>query len=193
MAGEPREWVAFEGARRIASGPPVEVALKVKAVTDRGARGAVLVFDRETSAPIELDLRGSPESVAARVRGGQLAAGLRGPGRPKLGVVGREVTLLPRHWDWLAEQPGGASVTLRRLVDRARRLGADDDRQRRAAESAYRFMAAMAGDRPGFEEAARALFGQDPRRFRQLTRQWPVGVREHANWLARFAFERQGA
>ena len=76
-------------------------------------------------------------------------------------MVAREVTLLPRHWEWLAQQSGGASVALRRLVDQARRGTEDKDRIRRAQEAAYRFMSAMAGNRPNFEDAIRALFAGD--------------------------------
>ena len=116
------------------------------------------------------------------------AAPARGPGRPKLGVVAREVTLLPRHWDWLAAQPGGASVALRRLVEDARRVSASDDRRRAAQEAAYRFMQAMAGDQPGYEDATRALFAGDVARFEERTAAWPEDVREHASLLAADAF-----
>ena len=109
----------------------------------------------------------------------------RGRGRPKLGVVAREVTLLPRHWDWLATQPGGASVALRRLVEQARRSHAEKDRQRAAQERAYRFMAAMAGDRIGFEEASRALFANDQLRFESLVTAWPPAI---AHYVTRLAF-----
>jgi hypothetical protein len=112
--------------------------------------------------------------------------GPRGPGRPRLGVVAREVTLLPRHWDWLSGQPGGASVALRKLVEEARRANAGKDRVRRSQEAAYRFMSAIAGNLPGFEEAARALFARDPERFADCIRGWPADVQQH---LARLAQE----
>ncbi|MGO1073974.1 DUF2239 family protein [Inquilinus sp. CA228] len=178
---------AFEGARRIASGPLAEVALAAKRAVERGA--GVLVFDDATSLPIELDLRGSEAEVLARLSPPAEPEAPRGPGRPKLGVVAREVTLLPRHWDWLAGQPGGASVTLRRLVEEVRRAGEGRDRLRQAQEAAYRFMAAMAGDRPGFEEAARALFAPDRDRFAALTEAWPADIRDHARRLAAAAFD----
>ncbi|MDN7676469.1 DUF2239 family protein [Burkholderia oklahomensis] len=108
----------------------------------------------------------------------------RGRGRPKLGVVAREVTLLPRHWEWLATQPGGASVALRRLVDEARRTHAHKDRSRRAHERAYHFMSAIAGDMPGFEEATRALFANDGARLREQVAAWPADVRDHVIALA---------
>ena len=103
--------------------------------------------------------------------------------------MAREVTLLPRHWEWLNSQPGGASVALRRLVEDARRVRAGADRKRRSQEVAYRFMSAMAGDRPGFEEATRALFASDRDRFTTHTAGWPVDVRRHARALADRAFD----
>ena len=117
----------------------------------------------------------------------------RGPGRPKLGVVAREITLLPRHWDWLAQQPGGASVAIRKLVEQARRTGEDKDRIRQAQEAAYRFMSVMAGNRPHYEDAIRALFAGDRRRFGKLIAGWPADVRDHASRLAERAFHRDAA
>lgn len=170
--------IAFRGPRRLARGPLPEVALRVKRLVDQGGRQPIVVFDAETSQRIDLDLRGSDQTVLER-----LTPPRPGPGRPRLGVVAREVTLLPRHWDWLQEQPGGASVTLRRLVDQARKSSGDADRIRRARESAYRFMVAMAGDRPGFEEAVRALFAGDRTRFSRYTARWPADIRAHARAL----------
>jgi uncharacterized protein len=115
----------------------------------------------------------------------------RGPGRPKLGVVAREVTLLPRHWQWLSGQPGGASVALRKLVDAARHANSAKDRVRQSQEAAYRFMSAMAGDAPGFEEAARSLFAGDARRFEQCLGAWPEDVRDHTRTLAENALRDQ--
>jgi len=99
-------------------------------------------------------------------------------------VVAREVTLLPRHWEWLAAQPGGASVALRKLVEAARRDHRDRDIQRQVQECAHRFMSAMAGDLPGYEEAIRALFADDQARFAGLVAPWPADVRDHALRLA---------
>ena len=184
---------AFAGDRRLASGPLAEVALAVKRAADAGGTAPILVFDDVTSRPVDLDLRGSEAEVLARL---PQPAGPspepespRGPGRPRLGVVAREVTLLPRHWDWLSRQPGGASAMLRRLVDEARHAGEGRDRLRGAQEAAYRFMAAMAGNRPGFEEASRALFAVDRGRFEGLTGAWPADIRDHARRLAAPAFD----
>jgi len=194
---------AFEGSRRVAAGDLREVALKVKALSARGARKAILIFDDETARQVELDLRGSSAEVLARLPAppgaapDDAAAGPsgeppRGPGRPRLGVVAREVTLLPRHWEWLAEQPGGASAELRRLVEAARRAGGGRDRVRRAQEVAYRFMTALAGDEPGYEEATRALFAGQREAFQALTRRWPDDVADFARRLAEPAFQPAG-
>ena len=164
------------------------------------------MFDDATGAVIDLDLRGDAAGIASRLtamfyaqvaqsdapqrrpRGKPAATDGRGRGRPRLGVVAREVTLLPRQWEWLASQPGGASQALRRLVDEARRLSAGQDRIRPAREAAYRFMAAMAGNLPGFEEAARALFAGDQARFEAQTERWPAEIRAYALKLATGGF-----
>ena len=178
---------AFAGTRRIASGELRHVALKARHAFASGGR--VLVFEDASGRQLDLPLE-LPEGELLR-RLGQAeaapepaAAPARGPGRPKLGVVAREVTLLPRHWQWLAAQPGGASVALRKLVDAARRENAAGDSRRAAQERAYRFMSAMAGDRSGFDEAARALFAGDAMRFDAEIAAWPDDLREHATMLA---------
>jgi hypothetical protein len=192
-------YIAFDGDRRVASGDLRKVARAAKETLDRRKDALVLVFDGMTSGPIEIDFRGTVDDVLTRLpdiatapAAGEEAAqpAPRGPGRPKLGVVAREVTLLPRHWEWLAQQSGGASVALRRLVDEARRANKDKDRIRHAQEAAYRFMAAMAENKPHYEEVARALFAGDAGRFEAWTATWPADVRDHARRLAAAAFER---
>lgn len=180
-------YTAFDGYRRLASGPLEEVAIAVKNVAENGTNGSVFIYDDATGRVIDVDTRGAAEEVIARLAepAAELhAAETRGRGRPKLGVVAREVTLLPRHWDWLNTQPGGASVALRKLVEEARRTSGDRDRKRAAQEAAYHFMSAIAGDLPQFEEAARALFADDRRRFAELVAEWPEDVRDHAVKLA---------
>jgi uncharacterized protein len=186
-------YIAFEGDRRIGSGDLRTVARAAKQALDRRKDASVLVFDDE-SRPVELDFRGDVDEVLARLPDAPIAAAdnaapaPRGPGRPKLGVVAREVTLLPRHWEWLARQSGGASVALRRLVDEARRNGDEGHRVREGQEAAYRFMSVMAGNRPNYEDATRALFAGDPTRFEKLIADWPADVRDHAAKLAERAF-----
>jgi hypothetical protein len=189
-------YIAFESDRRIAAGDLRDVARAAREILDRRKDAAILVFDGVTSGPIDIDFRGTVADVQARLpqaAGAVADAGPstpRGPGRPKLGVVAREVTLLPRHWDWLAQQAGGASVALRKLVDAARRTGEDGDRIRRAQEAAYRFMSAMAGNKPHYEDAIRALFANDPACFEKLIAAWPADVRDHTHILAQRAFQR---
>jgi hypothetical protein len=184
--------VAFHGHRRIAAGPLHTVARAVKYAAE-GGKSPIFIFDDATGRVVDLDMRGTPDEVVARLRGqlapeapptGPAAEEPRGPGRPKLGVIAREVTLLPRHWDWLSTQPGGASVALRKLVETARRNSGDSDRIRAAQEAAFRFMSAVAGDLSGFEEANRALFAYDRRRFSEVIAEWPEDVRDHAIKLA---------
>jgi uncharacterized protein len=190
----PPSFTAFLGPNRLASGPLAEVAIAVMKASGIAAAPPIVIFDDASGRAIDLDLRGTEREIVARLprpapdseatAGEAAAPEPRGRGRPKLGVVAREVTLLPRHWDWLATQPGGASVALRKLVEEARRTGGDRDRSRAARDAAYHFMSAMAGNLPGFEEASRALFADDRRRFAGLIAGWPDDVRDHAVKLA---------
>jgi uncharacterized protein len=173
-------YTAFEEVRKIATGTPSQVAFFLK---DKPQGADFLVFDDATGRQVDLDSRGTPEEISVRYSE-EAATEPRGRGRPRLGVVAREVTLLPRHWDWLSSQPGGASVVLRKLVDEARRISGDRDRVRAAQEATYRFMSAIAGNLPGFEEATRALFAYDRRRFGDLIASWPEDVRDYAIKLA---------
>ena len=182
-------WIAFANSRCIAQGPPGTVATEAKAYAGAHPRTTLLIFDAHSSQPIELDLRQSisklrdalPPATESRPSDESAVSDApRGPGRPRLGVVAREVTLLPRHWDWLATQRGGASVALRTLVEHAMKASIEIDRKRAARESAYRFMHAIAGDAPGFEAAARALFADDSLALRKATAAWPADIREHA-------------
>lgn len=200
MTSHPATCTAFEGHRRIASGTLPEVALAVRAVLARGEQAPVLIFDDITSRPVEFDLRGTPKEIVARLAsadsnhettqstGAPEDDAPRGRGRPKLGVVAREVTLLPRHWEWLNGQSGGASVALRKLVDAARAASEDKDRQRTSQEAVYRFMTALAGNLPLYEDATRALYAGDRTRFDALVAAWPEDVRDHVSQLADRAF-----
>lgn len=196
-----RPCTAFVGTERIARGEPQVVALACKTLMEAGDDRIILIFDDETAQPVEMDFRGSADDVLQRFAcdgspdGSSAGIGApgheaapRGPGRPKLGVVGREVTLLPRHWEWLNAQPGGASVALRKLVEQARRANEGKDRVRRSQEVAFRFMSAIVGNEPGFEEATRALFAGDKQRFDEHSEPWPLDLRDYARWLAAEAF-----
>jgi hypothetical protein len=186
-------YTSFAGHRCIASGPLLDNVLAVRTALDDPAQGPVLVFDDTTGRVVDVDTRGSEADIAVRFKvpapteaaahtQTELAQPTesRGRGRPRMGVVAREVTLLPRHWEWLATQPGGTSVALRKLVEEARRCGAARDRQREAQERTYNFMSAVSGDLPGYEEATRALFANDGARLSEVTATWPPDVRTYA-------------
>ncbi|MEO8780295.1 MAG: DUF2239 family protein [Rhodanobacter sp.] len=183
--------IAFNGQQRIAHGALADVARVAKQALDAGTAGPLLVFDEHDSYPIEIDFRGSVDDVLARLAPDPAPAEppRRGPGRPRLGVVPREVTLLPRHWDWLGQQPEGASAVLRRLVEQSIRHGGAKQRVRQALESVDRFMRVMAGDESGYEEASRAFYRGDRERFATLTATWPTDVREHLRQLAAVAWD----
>jgi hypothetical protein len=182
---------AFDGHTLIASGALAEVASAVKRMLDKHPARTPVILDDATGQPVEIDFRGSADEVLARLQPAVEGGAPRGAGRPRLGVVAREVTLLPRHWYWLNSQPGGASVTLRKLVEEARRNGSAKDRARLAGDAADRFMRVVAGDLAGYEEASRALWRGDRDAFNRHTRGWPKDVREHARRLAAIARDAQ--
>ena len=189
-----RVCTGFIGARRVGEGPLADVVLAIKAALAPGAHEAALIFDDATGETVEVDWRGAPSAGLDRLPrdlGAPVQAGSpveapapRGRGRPKLGVVAREVTLLPRHWEWLAAQPGGASVALRKLVEAARGANRGPDQIRRAQEAAGRVMLALAGDLAGYEDATRALYARHKGRFDELVQPWPADVRDHVSKLA---------
>jgi len=163
---------AFSGASLVASGSLAELLPALKA---RNWEDEALVFEDQTGRQVDFDLRGSIEEVLARA----LPPARTGPGRPRLGVVSREISLLPRHWEWLELQPNGASAALRRLVDQARSQDQGASRARLALDAAGRFMSAMAGNLPGYEEATRALYARDRARLESLIEGWPGDIRNH--------------
>ncbi|MBL8336738.1 MAG: DUF2239 family protein [Rhodoferax sp.] len=180
--------IAFRGTTCLTRGPLPEVLQTVRATLAADPTARILVFDARSSQQIDLDLRHPPEAAAVAPPPAdpatEPAARSVGPGRPRLGVVAREVTLLPRHWEWLGAQPGGASVALRRLVEQARRDSQPQEERRQAQESCYRFMVAIAGDLPGFEEATRALFAGRLDDLAQQVAGWPADVAAHLLALA---------
>jgi hypothetical protein len=169
-------YTAFAGGQQIATGAASQVAAAARSRQD------VLIFADETGERVELDARTgqlalrNAEPVSPPARPGR--------GRPRLGVVAREVTLLPRHWNWLGAQPGGASAALRRLVEDARRSHAGADRARQAQQAVYAVMHALAGDLPGFEEATRALYAIDDARFDALVTHWPEAIGDYVRRLS---------
>jgi hypothetical protein len=183
-------YTSFAGDRLIASADLRTMLLRTKQHLDGEASASVLIFEDQTGRQVDFDFRGTPEEVLQRV---EAVRPRTGPGRPRLGVVSREVSLLPRHWEWLEQQPSGTSAALRRLVDEARKRAPGEERARLAREAASRFMGAMEGDLPSFEEASRALFARDQGRLERLIRGCPGDIREHLARLAREAARLEGA
>jgi len=173
--------VLFSGFQRVSAGHLSQVAVAARRHAAEAPEAPLTVIDRESGRVVDLDLRGSDQEVAARYS--PQAAPARG--RPRLGVVPREVTLLPRHWDWLAAQPGGASAALRRLVDQARKTEGDAGERRSRRDAVYRFLSAVAGDLPGFEGALRALYRDDDPGFITAMEGFPPDVRAEAAALLR--------
>ncbi|WP_031499672.1 DUF2239 family protein [Bryobacter aggregatus] len=168
MQEEPiHSYTVFQDLRQIASGNADAALQAAHRAMERG-EPKVLIFNDQTGETVEAALLLAP------------GAAQRGPGRPKLGVVAREVTLLPRHWEWLNAQPGGASVALRKLVEDARKVNAEKDRARLAREAAYRFLNSIAANLSGYEEALRALFAGNQEAFELKTAKWPKNLRAYA-------------
>lgn len=185
-------YTAFAGMHRIVSGDVETMLLRTKERMDAGETETILIFEDETGKQVDFDFRGTPEEVLGRLTSHPLfqppetlSPVRSGPGRPGLGVVCREVSLLPRHWDWLGQQPGSVSATLRKLVDAERKRMTGKDGARQAWEAAGKFMWVMGGNLPGFEEASRALFAKNPALLDQLIEAWPVDIREHLQRLVR--------
>lgn len=170
---------AFVGHRRVASGPLREVLTVLKQRFDKGEADSLLVFELNTGRQIDFNLRGSIDEVLER----EAPSVVRGPGRPRLGVVSREVTLLPRHWDWLEQQNSGISAAIRRLVEQAIKSQPGRERARRLRAGLSRFLSAMAGDRANYEEACRALFAGDVR-LERLIEDWPKDIRDYTLHVA---------
>ncbi len=183
--GNETTYSAFLGTSLLASGTLVEVLAALKSQFDQDQGAICLTFEDQTGRQLDFDLRGTLNEVLARH---EPAPARVGPGRPKLGVVAREVSLLPRHWEWLEQQPSGASAAIRRLVDEARKRDPGEQQARQAIEAAGRFLSAMAGNLPGYEEAGRALYARNRERFEELIKEWPQDIRANALRLVRDAF-----
>lgn len=182
-----KSYSAFgDGKKLIVSTTSLSEAItQSKQALDGGGANNVFIFDDLTGKTVDLDFHGSLEEVLARAAqyyGEDDSSEKRtGPGRPKLGVTSREVSLLPRHWDWLNAQPGGASSALRKLVDEARKKNASKDNARMVHDAAAKFMFTMAGDCPGFEEASRQYYRGDYQSFWTIIEEnaWPADIKGH--------------
>jgi len=177
-----KKYTAFVGERLVAAGALEELLPKLKTTFDRNQNTLFLIFDDETGVQVDFDLRGTVAEVLAR---NCRNSPQTGPGRPRLGVVSREITLLPRHWEWLGLQPNGASAAIRRLIDEARKREPAKMRRQQAMHATEHFLFAMAGNLPGYEEVSRALYRGDGQRFAELMATWPKDVRNYALRLSK--------
>lgn len=182
-------YVAFSNARRVAAGALTDVLPVLKRRHEKDASELVLVFEVETGRQVDFNLRRSLAELLEEAE----PSSPRGPGRPRLGVVSREVSLLPRHWDWLEQQPSGISAALRRLVEQAIKTEPGRERARRIRAALSQVLSAIAGNRPNYEEACRALFAGDAARFEALIERWPRDVRDYASHQATVACEAEQA
>lgn len=181
-------YTAFLGQQRLITAPLRAMLTHLKQHLDFAARTSPLViFNDQTGKVVDFNLQGTLEEVLER----EAPEPRSGPGRPKLGVVSREVSLLPRHWDWLESHPNGASAALRRLIDEARKADPVAERKRQAILPTDRFLIVMGGDLPGAEEASRALYNGDGATFRAAVQGWPEDIRNHVLHLSAAAFEEQ--
>lgn len=181
-------YAAFEGHRLVAHGALEEVVLRVRQKVRADASASILVFSDLTGKQMDFDVSGTEKETLQRLQvyrpQEERAAPAAGPGRPKLGVVAREVSLLPRHWEWLSTQPGGASATLRKLVEEARKDTSGRETLKQAQERTYKVMAAVAGDLPHYEEALRALYAKDKKKFSDQVTDWPRDLKDYVKKLA---------
>lgn len=183
---EPTGFTAFSEGRRLVQGDLPQVVATAKAMLEKASLEPVLIFDDRTGAQIDIDLNGPLEVILKFLPDFEVHAEQAAkppaprPGRPRLGVIPREVTLLPRHWEWLGAQPGGASITLRKLVEQACRSSSAEGQSRKAQEACYRFMVAAGGNLPNFENATRSLFAGDREAYQQAIETWPEDLRSYA-------------
>jgi uncharacterized protein len=182
-------YTAFVGETQIVSGSLETMLTRIKTEFDHDAGTLFLIFEDQSGRQVDFDLRGTLTEVLARALPAPTKSG---PGRPKLGVVSREITLLPRHWAWLEEQPNGASAALRRLIDEVRKQESDGPEARVAREAVGRFLTAMAGNLPGYEAACRALYAVDRSSFEILIQAWPRDIRAYLQGRVGEAFWTKG-
>ncbi|WP_227318990.1 DUF2239 family protein [Cedecea davisae] len=178
---------AFQQQRLIARGSLSELLRQIQAT--QVGNEPIFIFNDQNGKRLDIHAHGDAASAIAAYpelaeRQTEEATAVKSRGRPKLGVLAKEVTLLPRHWDWLATQPGGASATLRKLIEQARKASEPADNKRRRHERAYQFMHEVAGDLPDYEACLRALFADDETAFNAATEGWPQDIRHYATRLA---------
>ncbi len=172
-------YTAFEGNSQLVHGSLSDVVIKIKKRLGKEGNSSILIFSDSTGKTIDFNFQGNERDIQKRLEifvSEEVPIDNSGPGRPKLGVISREVSLLPRHWEWLATQTGGASSILRNLVEEAKKKSANGNHSKQAQERTYKFMSAIAGDFEGYEEALRALYKKDKKNFLVQIQTWPRDI-----------------
>lgn len=185
-------YTAFEGTDLLFRGNLKEVVLSTKTYLGHRQNTSVLIFCDVTGKTMDFNFHGSKQDVLRRLEKYTLAEEPKeptGPGRPKLGVISREISLLPRHWEWLATQAGGASATIRLLVEDARKKSSDISSVKQMQERVYQIMFVLAGDFQGYEEALRALYKRDSNAFFRNVKSWPKDIQKYLSEVAIPVFE----
>lgn len=188
MKSEEQRFIAFAGHHQIESGTIEQVAAQAKQYIDDGDTERIAIYNDLTGVIIDLDFRGTVDDVVKRLsdhpmlpREETAEETPRGRGRPKLGVVPREVTLLPRHWEWLGKQRGGSSAAIRRLVDAERKRGRKSEERKEVIEAVHRFIWDIASNFDNFEEVSRALFAGETIKVTDLISGWPPDVQRQVS------------
>ncbi len=173
-------YTAFESGKVISSGTLADVVINLKKKLGKSNHTSVLIFNDTTGRTMDFNFSGSEKEVLKRLEIYTQTPDSKeqpiGPGRPKLGVFSREVSLLPRHWEWLASQSGGASAVLRRLVEEAKKTSSQTITTKHAQERTYHFMSVVAGDFKGYEEVLRSLYKKDKSNFFSEMSEWPKDI-----------------
>lgn len=186
-------YAAFKKEKLIAEGDLKKVILKTKRELMRSPESAILIFSNETGKTMDFNFQGSENEVLSRLEVFlepkiEIDPKEKKVGRPSLGVISREVSLLPKHWEWLACQSGGASAEIRRLVEKAMKQTQAASTVKMAQEKTFRFLNTIAGNFPNFEEAIRSLYRRDLNAFEQIIKFWPVDIKDHALHLSKHAW-----
>ena len=191
-ADNSNSYTAFDGSVLLFRGGLKEVVLNIKEHLGRSENSSVLIFSDLTGKTMDFSFHGSKQDILKRLEKYTFTEEPKepsGPGRPKLGVVSREISLLPRHWEWLATQSGGASATIRLLVEEARKKSSNISSIKQMQERAYQIMSVLAGDLQGYEEALRALYKKDSKVFFTHVKRWPIDIQKYLNEITKPVFE----
>jgi hypothetical protein len=184
-------YTAFENFEILTWGGLEEVAIDVRKRLKAHPSASIFIFSDSTGKEMDLDFSGTEKEMLSRLKvyASTDPTSSPGPGRPKLGVVSREVSLLPQHWEWCSMQEGGASAAIRRLVEEKTKAPMSaKDKTKHAQEVAYRFLSAIAGNLPNFEDAIRFLYRRDKKKFKELIADWPADLVTHTMNLTEAAF-----